>query len=53
MLVAFSLRSLCKLCVSARNIMAVNKEKYQEINGVKYDFDDKKVLGEMFELMGK
>ena len=28
-------------------------EKYQEINGVKYDFDDKKVLGEMFELMGK
>jgi UDP-N-acetylmuramoyl-L-alanyl-D-glutamate--2,6-diaminopimelate ligase len=28
-------------------------EKYQEINGVKYDFDDKKVLEEMFELMGK
>ena len=28
-------------------------EKYQEINGMKYDFDDKKVLEEMFELMGK
>ena len=28
-------------------------EKYQEINGVKYDFDDKKVLTEMFQLMGK
>jgi len=28
-------------------------EKYQEINGVKYDFDDKKVLKEMFELLDK
>lgn len=28
-------------------------EKYQEINGVKYDFDDKKVLKEMFELINK
>jgi UDP-N-acetylmuramoyl-L-alanyl-D-glutamate--2,6-diaminopimelate ligase len=28
-------------------------EKYQEIKGVKYDFDDKKVLGEMFELLEK
>ena len=28
-------------------------EKYQEINGVKYEFDDKKVLREMFELLGK
>ena len=28
-------------------------EKYQEIKGVKYDFDDKKVLEEMFELLGK
>jgi UDP-N-acetylmuramoyl-L-alanyl-D-glutamate--2,6-diaminopimelate ligase len=25
-------------------------EKYQEINGVKNDFDDKKILIEMFEL---
>lgn len=28
-------------------------EKYQEINGVKYPFDDKEVLREMFELMEK
>ena len=28
-------------------------EKYQEVNGVKYEFDDKKVLMEMFELLGK
>ncbi len=28
-------------------------EKYQEINGIKYDFDDKKILSEMFELTGK
>lgn len=26
-------------------------EKYQEIKGVKYDFDDKEVLNEMFELL--
>lgn len=28
-------------------------EKYQEIKGVKYDFDDKQVLSEMFELLEK
>ena len=28
-------------------------EKYQDIQGVKYDFDDKKVLNEMFELLEK
>lgn len=28
-------------------------EKYQEIKGVKYPFDDKAVLSEMFELLGK
>ncbi len=28
-------------------------EKYQDIKGVKYDFDDKKILNEMFELLGK
>jgi UDP-N-acetylmuramoyl-L-alanyl-D-glutamate--2,6-diaminopimelate ligase len=28
-------------------------EKYQEINGVKHPFDDKQVLREMLELMGK
>ena len=28
-------------------------EKYQEINGVKYHFDDKEVLLQMFDLLGK
>jgi UDP-N-acetylmuramoyl-L-alanyl-D-glutamate--2,6-diaminopimelate ligase len=28
-------------------------EKYQEIKGVKHHFDDKEVLEEMFELLGK
>ena len=28
-------------------------EKYQDIKGVKYDFDDKKVLNEMFEMLEK
>jgi UDP-N-acetylmuramoyl-L-alanyl-D-glutamate--2,6-diaminopimelate ligase len=28
-------------------------EKYQEIRGIKKDFDDKQVLKEMFEMMGK
>ena len=28
-------------------------EKYQEMNGIKHDFDDKKVLVEMFEMLEK
>jgi UDP-N-acetylmuramoyl-L-alanyl-D-glutamate--2,6-diaminopimelate ligase len=28
-------------------------EKYQDIMGVKYPFDDKEVLREMFETLGK
>ena len=28
-------------------------EKYQDIKGIKYDFDDKKILSEMFELLDK
>ncbi len=28
-------------------------EKYQEVNGVKYHFDDKEVVKEVFELLGK
>ncbi len=36
-------------------ILVVGKghEKYQDIKGVKYEFDDKKVLNEMFELLEK
>ena len=28
-------------------------EKYQEVKGIKYAFDDKKILEEMFELLEK
>jgi UDP-N-acetylmuramoyl-L-alanyl-D-glutamate--2,6-diaminopimelate ligase len=28
-------------------------EKYQEVKGVKHHFDDKEVLAEVFELLGK
>ena len=28
-------------------------EKYQEINGVKHDFDDKKIMNEIFEMLDK
>ena len=28
-------------------------EKYQEINGIKHPFDDKAILSEMFQLLGK
>jgi len=28
-------------------------EKYQEVKGVKFDFDDKQVMKEMFELLEK
>ena len=41
---------------SNRDILLIagkGHEKYQEIKGVRYDFDDKQVLNEMFELMEK
>jgi UDP-N-acetylmuramoyl-L-alanyl-D-glutamate--2,6-diaminopimelate ligase len=41
---------------SAEDIVLVagkGHEKYQEINGVKHHFDDKEVLVEIFELLGK
>ncbi len=52
-------REAIKTAVSLSNnedivlIAGKGHEKYQEINGVKYEFDDKKVLKEMFELLGK
>ena len=48
-----------KMAVSFANkediILVAGKghEKYQDINGVKHAFDDKEVLREMFELLGK
>ena len=52
-------REAIKTAVSLSNkedivlIAGKGHEKYQEIDGVKYEFDDKKVLEEMFELLGK
>ena len=52
-------REAIKTAVSLSNkedivlIAGKGHEKFQEIEGVKYDFDDKKVLEEMFELLGK
>ena len=52
-------REAIKTAVSLSNnediVLVAGKghEKYQDIKGVKYDFDDKKVLKEMFELLEK
>ena len=52
-------REAIKAAVSLTNkedivlIAGKGHEKYQEIEGVKYDFDDKKVLAEVFELLNK
>ena len=52
-------REAIKTAVSLSNkediVLVAGKghEKYQEIDGIKYEFDDKKVLREMFELLGK
>ena len=52
-------REAIKTAVSLSNeediilIAGKGHEKYQEINGVRNDFDDKKVLKEMFELLDK
>lgn len=52
-------REAIKTAVSLSNkediVLVAGKghEKYQEIAGVKYEFDDKKVLMEMFELLNK
>ena len=48
-----------KMAVSMANpfdillVAGKGHEKYQEINGIKYSFDDKEVLKEMFELFNK
>ena len=52
-------REAIKTAVSLSNkedivlIAGKGHEKYQEVNGVRYEFDDKKVLKEMFELLEK
>lgn len=52
-------REAIKTAVSLSNkedivlIAGKGHEKYQEVKGVKHDFDDKKVLGEMFGMLDK
>ena len=50
-----AIKTAVNLAVKEDIVLIAGKghEKYQEIKGVKYDFDDKKVLKEMFELIGK
>jgi UDP-N-acetylmuramoyl-L-alanyl-D-glutamate--2,6-diaminopimelate ligase len=50
-----AIKTAVMLSTKADIILLAGKghEKYQEIKGVKYDFDDKKVLNEMFVESGK
>jgi UDP-N-acetylmuramoyl-L-alanyl-D-glutamate--2,6-diaminopimelate ligase len=50
-----AIKTACSLANPEDIILVAGKghEKYQEINGVKHPFDDKQVLKEMLELMGK
>lgn len=50
-----AIRIACNLAVSKDIILLAGKghEKYQEINGVKYDFDDKAILQETFLELNK
>jgi UDP-N-acetylmuramoyl-L-alanyl-D-glutamate--2,6-diaminopimelate ligase len=50
-----AIKTACSLANPEDIILVAGKghEKYQDIQGVKHPFDDKKVLCEMLELMGK
>ncbi len=50
-----AIKTAVSLAVKEDIILVAGKghEKYQEIKGVKHDFDDKKVLEEMFEMLEK
>ncbi len=50
-----AIKTACALANKQDIILVAGKghETYQEIKGVKYDFDDKKILKEMFSLLGK
>jgi UDP-N-acetylmuramoyl-L-alanyl-D-glutamate--2,6-diaminopimelate ligase len=50
-----AIKTACMLADSNDIILVAGKghETYQEIKGVKYDFDDKQVLNEMFRQLGK
>ncbi len=50
-----AIKTACSIAEEGDIILVAGKghEKYQEIKGVKYPFDDKKVVEEMFELLEK
>lgn len=50
-----AIKTACSIAESGDIILVAGKghEKYQEINGVKYPFDDKIIMEEMFELLEK
>ncbi|PRY12724.1 UDP-N-acetylmuramoylalanyl-D-glutamate--2,6-diaminopimelate ligase [Pontibacter ummariensis] len=50
-----AIKTACVLAEPNDIILVAGKghETYQEVKGVKYDFDDKQVLREMFQLLGK
>ena len=50
-----AIKTACSISEEGDIILVAGKghEKYQEINGVRNEFDDKKILNEMFELFQK
>ena len=50
-----AIKTACSLAGAGDIVLVAGKghEKYQDINGVKHHFDDKEVVQEMFELLGK
>jgi len=50
-----AIKTACSIAEEGDIILVAGKghEKYQEIKGVKYPFDDKKIMEEMFELFEK
>ena len=50
-----AIKTACSMAHGGDIILIAGKghEKFQEINGVKYPFDDKKIVEEMFELLEK
>jgi UDP-N-acetylmuramoyl-L-alanyl-D-glutamate--2,6-diaminopimelate ligase len=50
-----AIKTACSIAEMGDIILVAGKghEKYQEINGIKNDFDEKKIVNEMFELFDK
>ena len=50
-----AIKTACSIAEGGDIILVAGKghEKYQEISGIKYPFDDKKIIEEMFELLEK